>query len=219
MWKKFSFKISSLFDARTKSINQRQSQYKLNIDSTPRIYAALARHEYVACAPIKINASICADSAIGALMHRSLCVNAHGDEDKYLYWRVKTLSRAIAIRRLLVCDDSGVAVGEITLFSLPLAISGILCCIRLSFLFLFLASDAARVSSQESYSNVNQCHLTKVEYSDVSRWSTFFSPPPESLFAKDKSHVSSCRTVMYILFNSCRWFRWRCIAIVKLSQV
>jgi hypothetical protein len=36
-------------------------------------------------APIKINASICADSAIGALMHRMLCVNAHGDEDKYLY--------------------------------------------------------------------------------------------------------------------------------------
>jgi hypothetical protein len=36
-------------------------------------------------ASIKINASIRTDSAIGALMRRMLCVNAHGDEDKYLY--------------------------------------------------------------------------------------------------------------------------------------
>lgn len=68
----------------------------LNIDRAPyvRWYAVWIR----ACAerstlegwPIKINAFICIDSAIGALDRSTLCVNARRDEDKYLYWRVKT---------------------------------------------------------------------------------------------------------------------------------
>lgn len=35
--------------------------------------------------PIKINAFICIDSAIGALDSSTLYVNARRDEDKYLY--------------------------------------------------------------------------------------------------------------------------------------
>jgi len=58
---------------------------KLNIDSTPPRVRALGRPMNMFRAPIKINASIRTDSAIGALMRRMLCVNARGDEDKYLY--------------------------------------------------------------------------------------------------------------------------------------
>jgi len=65
---------------------------KLNIDSTlpplpppPARTRKLGRPMNMLRASIKINASIRTDSAIGALMRRMLCVNAHGDEDKYLY--------------------------------------------------------------------------------------------------------------------------------------
>lgn len=78
---------SSFFILETsRSINQRRgrSRDKLNIDSTPRARTlSLAMNMFRA--PIKINASIRTDSAIGALMRCMLCVNARGDEDKYLY--------------------------------------------------------------------------------------------------------------------------------------
>lgn len=151
----YSQKPDAFRGCATRSINQPLiNTNNLNIDSAPRardlrrMDAVRARSGAALDAwTIKINAFICIDSAIGVLERCTLCVNARRDEDKYLYWRVKTRGNrnqtSISLRWL------GATGGLDLLSPCPSAAPLFPCCV----LYEPLAAG------QVPHSNVNHCHL------------------------------------------------------------
>lgn len=139
--------------------------------------------------PIKINAFICIDSTIGALDRSSPCVNARRDEDKYLYWRVKTRGNrnqtSISLRWLRT--DPSILPSPIYIF-LPFSF--------LAPLFFYRESRAGfpPVLGQSPYSNVNHCHLRgSLEYQ--CRSFTVVSCVLFSVDAKQQRYLYSYRRI------------------------